>query len=85
MAKLIVSVNTYSPATTVVNNTQVIRIAAGHITPLVIGGSTTASQLISADVNNDLRIGSDDKLFVTRIENPTTIQSWITTFNDNLT
>lgn len=48
------------------------------------GAGMNAASLISSDMPNDLKLGSDNKLLVEPNENPTTIQSWIDVFNLNL-
>lgn len=75
MAKLIVKVNTYSPATSVVNNTQVIRISVGNIILPASGDGASGVIDVSRAAENIIT-KKIDGIYAT-VEKPENILSFI--------
>lgn len=61
-----------------------ITVAAGVFTDTAPSLAKTASELLSTDDTNIITLGSDDKLFAKAGDNPTSIQSWVDSFNAKL-
>lgn len=82
--KLDITIQTKTADTELKVTAARLDVSMGVFTFTGDGAGMNASSLISSDVPNDLKLGSDNKLLAEPNKNPTTIQSWIDAFNSNL-